>query len=89
MTKGSIKYQLVTHFYFFYILMEFCLFIVKMLHTFFKINLNISYCLNNDKGIRHKFFNLVLSSPSCFIQNIYLFSHLNTAKVGINQQSIN
>ena len=27
------------------------------------INLNIFYCLNNDKRIRHKFFNLVLSSP--------------------------
>ena len=26
--------------------------------------LNIFYCLNNDKRIRHKFFNLVLSSPS-------------------------
>ena len=27
------------------------------------LNLNIFYCLNNDKRIRHKFFNLVLSSP--------------------------
>ena len=26
-------------------------------------NLNIFYCLNNDKRIRHKFFNLVSSSP--------------------------
>ena len=29
----------------------------------FLLNLNIFYCLNNDKRIRHKFFNLVLSSP--------------------------
>jgi hypothetical protein len=27
------------------------------------INLSICYCLNNDKRIRHKFFDLVLSSP--------------------------
>ena len=27
------------------------------------LNINIFYCLNNDKRIRHKFFNLVLSSP--------------------------
>jgi len=27
------------------------------------VNLNIFLCLNNDKRIRHKFCNLVLSSP--------------------------
>jgi hypothetical protein len=32
-------------------------------HNVNLFNLNIFYCLNNDKRIRHKFFNLVLSSP--------------------------
>jgi hypothetical protein len=35
-----------------------------------QFNLNIFYCLNNDKRIRHKFFNLVLTSPYTYnIQN--------------------
>ena len=36
-------------------------------------NLNIFYCLNNDKRIRHKFFNLVLSSP--YTYNIQYDKH--------------
>ena len=38
-----------------------------------KFNLNIFYCLNNDKRIRHKFFNLVLSSP--YTYNIQYDKH--------------
>jgi len=36
-------------------------------------NLNIFYCLNNEKRIRHKFFNLVLSSP--YTYNIQYDKH--------------
>jgi hypothetical protein len=38
-----------------------CVFIWEIMTIFFFFNLNIFYCLNNDKRIRHKFFNLVLS----------------------------
>ena len=37
------------------------------------LNLNIFYCLNNNKRIRHKFFNLVLSSP--YTYNIQYDKH--------------
>jgi hypothetical protein len=38
-----------------------------------KFNLSIFYCLNNDKRIRHKLFNLVLSSPYTYkIQSIHV-----------------
>ena len=42
-----------------------------------RLNLNIFYCLNNDKRIRHKFFNLVLSSPYTYniIYNIQYDKH--------------
>ena len=39
-------------------------FIGNLINQFVRrTDLNIFYCLNNDKRIRHKFFNLVLSSP--------------------------
>jgi hypothetical protein len=37
--------------------------LISWMHDTNIINLNIFYCLNNDKRIRHKFFNLVLSFP--------------------------
>ena len=41
-------------------------------------NLNIFHCLNNDKRIRHKFFNLVLSSPyTYYIQyNMHIYYYI-------------
>jgi uncharacterized surface anchored protein len=39
--------------------------IFAVLKNVTNLNLSIFYCLNNDKRIRHKFFNLVLSFRCC------------------------